>query len=209
MNKIPCMIVNKLQYTTELRNKLFLMGYKELEEGISWCGINMDHYLVLDAFNKFGVIDASPNFEIHKYPNRKCILYNIELFLKESEKAMLEYKKEIKMEKSNLKLGYVVEIQFQKERQLFIINAISNGEWYFYNFKTQLMFSEVNDDLQLKFGESRIVKVFDRPKTTQHGFEISVYNRDLLWAYNDIKEISMEDIAEKFGIPVGDLRIKK
>ena len=54
-----------------------------------------------------------------------------------------------------------------------------------------------------------IMKVYSMPSRNRDAFNYSTENRKLLFERKEPKELTMQEIADKFGIPVDQLKIKK
>ena len=54
-----------------------------------------------------------------------------------------------------------------------------------------------------------IMKVYNKPKKNSSFYTYSTTNRDLLFQRKEKKELTMQEIADKFNIPVEQLKIKK
>ena len=118
------------------------------------------------------------------------------------------------MKKSELKSGMVVENRRGKRGIVFLNSCngdvIGGGE-YSWDEGTWGPLDNFDDDLKSFLGNVAydIVKVYN-PNSNRYFGQISgMSNSDLIWERVDIVELTMEDIAEKFGIDVNNLKIKK
>lgn len=210
MNKIPCTVITKEQYESELRDSLLSMGYKEsnfMFFDSKYC------LLILNSFGDFGSMRVSTGFQLSKSNKRELIFYDKDIFLEEASRYMLEYKEinknEIVMKKSELKIGQVLEIETSVENYLFILLPNAAGEYYFYNSHFCISFNAIDNDLLFTHGTMKILKVYDRANDIINSYDISITDRNLLWACDNAKEITMKEIADKFQIPIDKLRIRK
>lgn len=151
--------------------------------------------------------------ETHLYGTRE-LTPNPEEFLERAAKlkGFTYNRKDKKMEKeftkADLELGMIVEME-DGERALYtIINKIP----IFLSLKTQIRVEGYNEDLSSS-GSScfNIVKVF-KVGVISNFMGLSDKNNqylELIWERKEPKEYTMQEIADKLGIPVEELRIKK
>jgi alcohol dehydrogenase YqhD (iron-dependent ADH family) len=71
-------------------------------------------------------------------------------------------------------------------------------------------FSAINDDLTARFCKSYdIMKVYGLTPNPSMSRSCKTVNRPLLWERKEITELTFEEIAKKFNVPVETLRIKE
>lgn len=109
---------------------------------------------------------------------------------------------------SDLKVGMLIEIG---RGDKFII-AQNEGDIFGTNDSDWLSFD--NFEKNMKYynrGDSyfNIVKVYGRCKKNNGFYTFNATNRDLLFQRKEKEELTMQEIADKFGIPVDQLKIKK
>lgn len=111
------------------------------------------------------------------------------------------------MEKKDLKAGMVVE---NREGERKLVCSIQ-GKTYLIGKNTYSSLEYFDDNLkktQKGISQKDIVKVYDSDGRTFESILDSFYLR-LIWKGNDKITISMNQIAEKFGVPVEDINIIK
>jgi hypothetical protein len=107
------------------------------------------------------------------------------------------------MKKSDLKPGMVVQYANGKKRLVTVIN----GELFLMG---ENMFSELhmfNDDLTNRGSSLNIVKVF-QPREAR-SLTALLQCDNCIWERPKETVLTMQEIANKFGIPVEQIRIKK
>ena len=114
-----------------------------------------------------------------------------------------EFKKQNPIQKKHLRSGMVVEYANGKRRFVTEINGelilISNG-----NF---IPLEEFNEDLTID-DESFVINKVGFPLSAASLYTILVYANFVWERPNPVTEVTLDEIAEKFGIPVEQLRIK-
>ena len=121
--------------------------------------------------------------------------------------TILEWEDFMEFTKDDLKIGYVVEfrngdfrmvMECQEER-VFTSN---------YGF---MRFNDYMDNLS-SFGLTKtydIMKVWGFARSRYKTLIIDTCDRELLYERKEPKELTMQEIADKFGVDVKDLKIKK
>ena len=113
--------------------------------------------------------------------------------------------------KDNLKLGYVV--QFENGVYAMFMNTLiglvfitQDGVFVkLTDYKGDLTtFS--NTDIEESYS---IVKVFGFSRLTMATLNITPYDRELLWERKEPKELTIQDIVDKFIIDITDFKAKK
>ena len=110
--------------------------------------------------------------------------------------------------KSDIKVGYVVE---HTNGELAIISVHADSKMCVAK-SVFTVFDEINDDLTgIGFdGKYGINKVYGYSNSIFKPFEISKTNRELLWERKpETVELTLAQIADKFGVPVESLRVKE
>ena len=144
-----------------------------------------------------------------------CYVFNDNMFISKEDAIDDGYtilKWEDFMEKeftlSDLKVGMLVEI---RRGDKFII-AQNEGDVFGTNDSEWLSFDNFEEDMRYyNRGDYcfDIVNVYGRCKKNSGFYTFSTTNRDLLFQRKEPKELTMQEIADKFGIPVDQLKIKK
>ena len=125
--------------------------------------------------------------------------------------TILEWEDFMEFTKDDLKIGYVV--QFENGAYAMFVNTLiglvfitQDGVFVkLTDYKGDLTtFS--NTDIEESYS---IVKVFGFSRLTMATLNITPYDRELLWERKEPKELTMQEIADKFGVDVKDLKIKK
>ena len=109
---------------------------------------------------------------------------------------------------SDLNVGMLIEI---RRGDKFII-AQNEGDIFGTNDSEWLSFDNFEEDMRYyNRGDYYfdIVKVYGRCKKNNGFYTYDTTNRDLLFQRKEKKELTMQEIADKFGIPVDQLKIKK
>lgn len=136
---------------------------------------------------------------------------NVEEFLERASKlkGFTYNRKDKKMEKeftkADLKSGMVVKAKNNK-MYLVVGDKMISDDGFMY-------LSHYNNDLKNSYPEFDIVEVHDDVSCWGRGFSkgLSYVSGEgkLLWKRKELKEYTMQEIADKLGIPVEELRIKK
>lgn len=210
MSKIPCIKCNK-ELFAYIKPFLDIWGYKSVCLTDDWDGCCL---LIINLGGNVG-----------KYTNTSLILKNdcnrelvddVEEFLyRAAQLKGFNYKKKDNMfTKKDLKTGMVVKT---RNNTVFLVvddKLISVGGF--------MRLTEYNDDLTV-IDESDsniqsgfdIMEVYDKVDGWGFGFSRGLYYvaekkcGKLVWKRKKIKEVTMQEIADKLNIPVDELRIKK
>jgi hypothetical protein len=114
-----------------------------------------------------------------------------------------EYKKEINnMKKSDLKVGMLVEYRDGQRRMIMPYGLVDQTGIKCHTLESYY------EDLKHAFDDKvlDIVKVYD---VLLEGFDFECRHRKLLWERKETVELTLEEIADKFGVDVDKLKIKK
>lgn len=153
-----------------------------------------------------------------KYGDRTCYAFNMGEFCyidfyKKNGYTILKW--EDFMEKeftlSDLKVGMLIE---NKEGEKFIIAETIDGRLIGTNETGFTELKNYNDDMTFmrKDYEYRfydIVKVYSKRRRGVNMYGCDTDYRDLLFQRKEPKELTMQEIADRFNIPVDQLKIKK
>lgn len=108
---------------------------------------------------------------------------------------------------SDLKVGMLIE---NKEGERFIIAETIDGRLIGTNETGFTDLKNYDTDMTCwEFATYDIMKVYNKPKRNRRFYTCDTTNRDLLFERKEPKELTMQEIADKFGIPVDQLKIKK
>lgn len=205
MEKTPCIKINEKTW-----NKIipYLKEWGYTPNVGAGCYINVYNLLILDSNNTFGIYD-----NIHTAARYdKELITNVEEFLEKAAKLKgFTYKKNMKKEftKNDLQLGMVVE--YRKGEKRIVLEF--NSQFYLSGDTEFGELSSFNDDLSNKFYKSLdIIKVYKITKPSSLSHLMNNENNsdlELIWERDETKEYTMQEIANKLGIPVEQLRIKK
>ena len=141
----------------------------------------------------------------------KCEYYSykefVSKFFDESDieiGMLVEFNKLIKMKKSDLKPGMVIEYANKEKRLVVTINA----ELYLISRASFMNIKSYNEDLICNSDPKlNIVKVY-QPKEAASLSTLLLCN-NCIWKRPKETVLTMQEIADKFGIPVEQLKIKK
>lgn len=194
MNKIPCILCNPKLWEYISPN-LIKWGYKYyIEPDPKW---DLFPILIINWCGNIGNLN-NDNYASIKNHNRK-LLTNVEEFLeKAAELKGFIYKRKDTMEINGIEIkpGMVIETQskgiwvvFPTERGLSVIKYQENS-WYFLEIFAKYFKNDIGAIYGLSNGDSLTggIKLWQKPK------EIV---------------LTMDQIAEKFGVPIEKLKIKK
>ena len=123
-------------------------------------------------------------------------------------KETFEYKIYKDMKKSDLKPGMVIETR--EGNKALVIEV--NGKLYYTKWRMHNNISKYyNEDLTNKFSDLDIDKVYkiSQPSPLSTLLDDTDLNLTLLWERPKEVELTMDEIAKKFGIEVAQLKIKK
>lgn len=103
-----------------------------------------------------------------------------------------------------LKSGMCLELFQNNKRTQLILFQYGNGELCYTNYAYNYSWSKLKELSSSKFYDT--IKVYQSPTTTYLFSE-----HDLIFNSDDykVKELTMQEIADKFGIKVEQLRIKE
>lgn len=194
MNKIPCVLCNS-ELWEYISPNLIKWGYQICKELTSnW---NLCQLLIINRSGYLGLVD-NVNFEAAGNYNRKLVI-SIEEFLEKAAelKGFIYKRKDImKINGIEIKPGMVIETQskdvwvvFPTEKRLAVINYQRNDWYLFENF--------------IKYFKDDIEAIYSLPD------EFSLTGGIKLWEKSKEIVLTMGQIAEKFGVPVEQLKIKK
>ena len=112
------------------------------------------------------------------------------------------------MTKSDLKPGMVIETR--EGNKALVIEV--NGKLYYTKWRTYNNISNYyNEDLTNEFSDLDVDKVYkiSQPSPLSTLLDDTDLNLTLLWERSKEVELTMDEIAKKFGIEVAQLKIKK
>lgn len=204
MDKIPCIKVNGALFAY-IEPYLKKWGYKgfDLIRG----NFDVPHLLVINYGGKMGRYSngvTTRRFSIYT----RVLVKDVEEFLsRAAELKGFTYKKENMFTKKDLKSGMVVKT---RNNTMFLVvddKLISTAGFG--------RLTDYNDDLTVTaLVGFDIMEVYDEVNCWGWGFSKGLsYVEEkkwgkLIWKRDETKEITMQEIADKFGIPLKDLRIK-
>lgn len=210
MSKIPCIKCDHKLFTF-IKPYLDKWGYISKSPYYNWSHLPL---LVINLSGTIGIYD-NLSFSAKDFHNRELV-DDVEEFLYRA--AMLKgfnYKKKNNMfTKKDLKTGMVV-----KTRNNTMLLVVDDKLISVSGF---LRLTEYNDDLTITDEPDSniqsgfdIMEVYDDINSWGLGFSsgLSYVEKKkwgkLIWKRKEIKEVTMQEIADKFNIPVDKLRIKK
>lgn len=117
------------------------------------------------------------------------------------------FKEMKKFTKSDLKPGMVVEYKDGNRR---LVTCCKKGIFFMGDlYKTVDSINELTEDLKCSYTNHSIDKVYIiKWEVTLDGL-FNTNNLELIWERKEPKEYTMQEIADKLGIPVEELRIKR
>ena len=163
-------------------------------------------------------VESGKSYKINNWILEKehmCYVFNDNMFLSKEDAiddgyTILEW--EDFMEKeftlSDLKVGMLVE---NRGGDRYII-AQNEGYMFGANETGWMDFDNFKDDMTYTYEPEPyfdIIKVYGIPRLNTNFFNYNIKNRKLLFERKEPKELTMQEIADKFGIPVDQLKIKK
>ena len=109
--------------------------------------------------------------------------------------------------KDDLKIGYVV--QFRSGDFKMVMNSFKGA--VFMSMDGFSMFDYYKKDLTIDVldGKCDVIKVWGFAHDIMQSLFMGTISRDLLWERKESKELTMQEIADKFGVDVKNLKIKK
>ena len=198
--KLPLEIGDKVTYTGDneihtIIGYYFSNGFNNYDNPYGYVIDN--RYPGHKAFD-YGYDKKGNHLNLNNSTNEYVLTYNIKLINTENKKEFT---------KKDLKTGMIVELK-NSTRYLVLGDTL-------VGIDNQLLLSYYNEDLTLKSNTDikgpTICKVYK--KYDGHwggGFKEGLYTDIvLIWERPKVVELSMEEIANKLGIPVNQLRIKK
>ena len=143
-----------------------------------------------------------------------CYMFNYNTFLSKEDAIDDGYtilKWEDFMEKeftlNDLKVGMLIE---NKEGEKFIIAETIDGRLIGTNETGFTDLKNYDTDMTCwEFASYDIMRVYNKTKRNIKFYTYDTTNRDLLFQRKEPKELTMQEIADKFNIPVDQLKIKK
>lgn len=108
---------------------------------------------------------------------------------------------------SDLKVGMLVVVRCGYK---YLVAKNDNEGMFFTNEEGWTEYNTKHNDMRSAMCEDfDIMKVYSMPSKNKDAFNYSTENRTLLFERKEPKELTMQEIADKFGIPVEQLKIKK
>ena len=120
---------------------------------------------------------------------------------------ILEWEDFMDFKKDDLKAGYVV--QFRNGDYQIVTDSIHG--LLFLNMRSFIEVDQYKNELTFDgFNkEVDVIKVWGFAYDISQSLFIGTISRKLLWERKEPKELTMQEIADKFGVDVKDLKIKK
>lgn len=160
------------------------------------------------SINRYGLLGQCTNFSMKckNYHDRELVT-NVEEFLERAAKLKgFTYKRKDIMEKefgmNKLEVGMIVEYKSGERR---LVLSDSKGNLFLsgiYGFK-QTIFNFIN-----KLEIYKVYKIRSN-SVTLHDLLVNGKGLELIWEKSKEVELTMQEIADKFGISVKQLKIKK
>lgn len=149
-----------------------------------------------------------------KYGDRTCYAFNMGEFCyidfyKRNDYTILKWEDFMEKEFTlgDLKVGMLIE---NKEGEKFIIAETIDGRLIGTNETGFTDLKNYDTDMTCwEFAPYDIMKVYNKPERNRRFYTCDTTNRDLLFQRKEPKELTMQEIADKFGIPVDQLKIRK
>ena len=193
---IKCPNEEDIKRLVDIFNKLnivWISNSKFTKENSRWNNNEEEtYYFINDNKVCFGTSSSSYGY----------IVYSVEEFINKYNKIMRETFK-----KSDLENGMVVE---NREGERKLVCSIQ-GKTYLVGENNYTSLEYFDDDLkkvQKDISQKDIVRVYNSDgRTFKNIFDY--FHLTLIWKGNDKITISMNQIAEKFGVPVEDINIIK
>ena len=196
--KIPCIEYNS-QLWEYIKPYLEEWGYKIYDITIT----PSKSLIVLNYCNNLGIV---ANFSVTNlnYHNRELVT-NVEEFLKRAAKLKgFTYKRKdiMKINGIEIKPGMIIKTEEEGIYYSYVVFPLLEGElgviaYNKYSWDTVKNF--------IKRYSSKIISIYDLTSDELGG----LYSGKILWEKPKEVELTMQEIADKFGIPVEQLKIKK
>lgn len=205
--KIPC-----IKLTSEIWE--YIKPYLE-RWGYNITSVNPRHINIFPilVINELGIIGRCNNYResgviIDDY--NRIFITDVEEFLKKAAKLKgFEYKRKIKMNtftKSDLKPGMIVEYASGSRR--LILN--SDKGLFLAGLNIYCSLEPYNDNLCCeKCPAFTINKVYENNGQVELNYILKSSQLKLVWERPQTVELSLQEIAEKFNVPVEVIRIKE
>ena len=128
-------------------------------------------------------------------------------FFKTEDYTILEWEDFMEFTKDDLKIGYVV--QLRNGDYEIVINSFKGV--VFMNMGSYSYLNSYEKDLKCNglLEKYDVIKVWGFANDVIQSLFIGTISRELLWERKEPKELTMQEIADKFGVDVKDLKIKK
>lgn len=109
-------------------------------------------------------------------------------------------------EKKDLKTGMVVKIKDGRSYKVML--NTSDGD-IIVNDNGYLYLKDINDDLTTRHLSLSIVEIY-KPQDVSKSFSLNLYYFTSIWKREKpIKEVTLQEIADKFGVDVESIRVKE
>ena len=136
-------------------------------------------------------------------------LYSYKNWYKNRDYTILKWEDfmEKKFTKDDLKVGMLVVVRCGYK---YLVAKNDNEGMFFTNEDRWTEYKTKHNDMKSSICEDfDIMEVYSMPSKNRNAFNYSTENRTLLFERQESKELTMQEIADKFGIPVDQLKIKK
>lgn len=195
MEKIPCIKYNSQDWDY-IESNLIKFGY-EISRLTSW---EVSPYIVLNLGNNLGSVSNIDRISVLNASYNREIVYNVEEFLERAAhlKGHKYVKRNImKIHDIEIKPGMGIYVDERIAENLYVVIPTKRGLGVIAYGKT---FTWEHFNGWLEEYSTRIVAICDIPN--------SVIEGDTLWEKPKEIVLTMQDIANEFGISVEQLRIK-
>lgn len=117
--------------------------------------------------------------------------------------------------KDDLEVGMLVEMREMgfRDTRLYIVMNSKQGMCFNDEFGEWMALYHYDDDLKRSNGNTKddfdIMKVYDIKGINYKANLLSTDDRELLWERKETLELTLDEIADKYGVDVNNLKIKK
>ena len=109
-------------------------------------------------------------------------------------------------EKKDLKTGMVVKI---KDGRFYKVMLNTSDGDIMVSTDGYIYFTDINDDLTTRHLSLSIVEIY-KPQDVSKSFSMNLHNLTSIWEREKpIKEVTLKEIADKFGVDVKSIRVKE
>lgn len=201
--KIPCIECNKKMWE-------YIKPYLDKWKYVNKVDISQWEKYPLLVINSCGSLGLCTNYSIsHNLHNSRELVTDVEEFLERAAQLKgFKYKKEMKeFKKSDLKPGMVVEYDDGRRR---IVLKDSNDNLFLASDNCICSLISFNNNLiNERHSDLTINKIYEIDSICNIDCILEGEYLKLIWERPQTVELTLQEIAEKFNVPVETIRIKE